>query len=99
MADVTRTTVVIYGEEYALRTDLPEEVVQAIARQVDNRMRLLAVRHPRVPSSRLAVLAAMTLAEELMKLRSEHDEAVRALQAQWRRTDKASLRGKAGAPR
>jgi cell division protein ZapA len=98
MADVTRTTVVIYGEEYPLKSDLPEEAVQALGRLVDNRMRLLAVRHPRVPAGRLAVLAAMTLAEELMTLKAEHEEALRALQAQWRRTDKSALRGKAGTP-
>jgi cell division protein ZapA len=99
MAEVTRTTVVIYGEEYPLRTDLPDEVVQAIARLVDSRMRLLAGKHPRVPAGRLAVLACMTLAEELLRLQAEHEEALRALQAQWRRGERTALRGKTGAPR
>ena len=96
MADVKRITVVIYGEEYQLRSDLPEESVQALARVVDSRIRVLATRHPRVPASRLAVLASMTFAEELMRLTAEHEETLKALQAQWRRSHQASRRKQAG---
>lgn len=90
MPDITRTSVVIYGEEYPLRSDLGDEFVQGLARMVDNRMRALAGRHPRVPSGRLAVLTALTLAEELVTLQQEHNEAVRALQARWRREGKGA---------
>jgi cell division protein ZapA len=89
MADVTRTTVVIYGEEYPLRSDLSEEFVQGLARMVDHRMRALAGRHPRVPSGRLAVLTALTLAEELVELRGEAREAE---QTRWRRENKGGAR-------
>jgi cell division protein ZapA len=99
MAELTRTTVTIYGEDYQLRSDLSEDTVEAIARFVDTRMRQLAVRHPRVPSSRLAVLASMTLAEELMRLEADHRQALEALQAQWRRSDKPALRKPVGTPR
>lgn len=92
MADVKRITVTIYGEDFQLRSDLPEESVQALARMVDSRIRVLATRHPRVPGNRVAVLAAMTFAEELMRLTAEHEETLRALQAQWRRTQQAAAR-------
>ena len=92
MSDVTRTTVVIYGEEYPLKSDLSEEFVQGLARMVDNRIRALAARHPRVPVGRLAVLTALTLAEELVQLRQEHTEAVDALQASWRRAGAKNAR-------
>ncbi len=91
VSDIVRTTVAVYGEEYQLKTDLPEEHVQALGRLVDSRIRSLAARHPRVAASRLAVLAAMTLAEELVKLKAEHEEALQALQARWRR-EKSALR-------
>jgi cell division protein ZapA len=90
LGDITRVTVAIYGEDYPLRSDQSEEMVQALGRMVDNRMRALAGRHPRVPQGRLAVLTALTLAEELMKLRAEHEETVNALQARWRRESKGS---------
>lgn len=91
MDDVVRTTVLIYGEEYLLRSDLREEEVQKLGRLVDSRMRALAARHPRVAAGRLAVLAAMTFAEEFLQLQAEHEEALKALQAQWRR-EKPALR-------
>lgn len=93
MSEIVRTTVVIYGEEYQLRTDMPEEHVQALARMVDDRIRALAAKHPRVAAGRLAVLAAMTFAEELARLKAEHEEALAALQARWRR-EKAAFRSK-----
>jgi cell division protein ZapA len=89
MADVTRTTVVIYGEELPLKSDLPEEFVQGLARIVDHRMRALASRHPRVPAGRLAVLTALTLAEELVELRGESREAE---PVRFRRESKGTVR-------
>jgi cell division protein ZapA len=93
VSETTRTTVAIFGEEYALKSDLPEDVVQGLGRMIDSRMRALAGRHPRVPSGRVAVLAALTLAEELMRAQAERDEAVRQLQQRWRRESKGSGAG------
>lgn len=81
----TRTTVTIYGEEYSLKADLPEEVVVALAHHVDSRMRILAAKSPqRVNPSRLAILAALNLAEELFRLQSDHQELTEAMQQRWR---------------
>lgn len=93
---VTRTVVAIYGEEYPLVSDLPPEAVHALGRMVDTRLRTLAAKHPRVPSTRLSILTALTLAEELARAKSEHAEAVAALQAQWRRESTARRAGQGG---
>lgn len=81
----TRTTVTIYGDEYTLKGDLPEEVVVALAHHVDSRMRILATKSPqRINSARLAVLAALNLAEELFDLQNNHQELTAAMQQRWR---------------
>jgi cell division protein ZapA len=82
---VTRTTVTIYGEEYTLKGDLPEEVVVALAHHVDSRMRILATKGPqRINTTRLAILAALNLAEELFALQNSHQELTVAMQERWR---------------
>jgi cell division protein ZapA (FtsZ GTPase activity inhibitor) len=93
---VTRTIVTIYGEDYPLVSDLPPEAVHALGRMVDTRLRMLAARHPRVPSTRLSILAALTLAEELARAKSDQAEAEAALQAQWRRESPTRRAGKGG---
>ena len=80
-----RTTVTIYGEQYTLKGDLPEEVVVALAHHVDSRMRILATKSPhRLNATRLAVLAALNLAEELFALQNKHQELTVAMQERWR---------------
>ncbi len=87
MDEPVRTSVVVYGEEYQLKGDLPEEVVEALAHHVDNRMRALAAKNPRVSPLRLAVVTAMNLTEEIFRLQAERDELVQTMQQKWRRRD------------
>ncbi len=84
MGEQIRTTVTIYGEDYPLVGDLPEDVVQALAYHVDNRIRVLASKNPRVSLNRLAVLTALNIAEEFFELQEQHQELVTAMQQQWR---------------
>ena len=84
MGEPIRTTVTIYGEDYPLVGDLPEDVVQALAYHVDNRIRVLASKNPRVSLNRLAVLTALNIAEEFFELQEQHQELVTAMQQQWR---------------
>lgn len=84
MGEPIRTTVSIYGEDYSLIGDLPEEVVQALAYHVDNRIRVLASKNPRVSQNRLAMLTALNIAEELFRLQEEHQQLVETMQHQWR---------------
>lgn len=84
MTELIRTQVSIYGEEYSLRGSLPEEIVEALAKHVDSRMRSIAAGSPGVSGSRIAVLAALNMAEELFQLQSEHEELIEAMQEQWR---------------
>lgn len=81
----TRTSVTIYGEEYTLRSDLPAEVVHSLAQHVDSLMQVLATKNPRTSNpTRLAVLAALNLAEDLFQMQGEYQELTLAMQQQWR---------------
>jgi cell division protein ZapA len=60
-----RVKVEIYGQAYNLGGDLDEVYVQKLARYVDEKMRAVADATQTVDSVRVAVLAAMAIADEL----------------------------------
>ena len=72
--------VAIYGQSYALGGDLDDAYVQELARYVDEKMSAVAATTHTVDSVRVAVLAAMAIADELHTLQQEkhlRDETLR----------------------
>ncbi len=80
-------TVRIYGENYPLRTTEPAERLEELARYVDARMRDVAASGKVVVTSKIAVLAALHIADELFRLRETaprapgHDDLEQQLSA------------------
>jgi cell division protein ZapA len=62
-------TVKIYGETYPLRTTEPADRLEELAGFVDARMREVAATGKVVVTSKIAVLAALHIADELFRLR------------------------------
>ncbi len=62
----------IYDQTYHLRGSDPE-YVQKLAEYVDNKMRQVAAQTATVDSLRLAVLAALNIADELQLVRGKYD--------------------------
>lgn len=70
MSDKNTVTVIIYGQEYTLSGDMPREYIMKLADKVDAKMReLQGVKG--LPLSKSAVLAAMLLADDLLKSEEE----------------------------
>jgi cell division protein ZapA len=61
----------IYDQIYVMKGALDEEYVKALARMVDAKMRSIATRTRTVDTLRVAVLAAMNIADECQQLRSK----------------------------
>jgi len=62
------TEVQIYGERYIIRSELNTEAMQYIARYVDKKMQQVQESTPLISTSRIAVMAALNIAEELFQL-------------------------------
>ena len=80
-----RIKVEIYGQSYTMAGDLDEGYVQELARYVDEKMSVVSAATQTVDSVRVAVLAAMAIADELHTLRQEkgdRDENLRERAAQ-----------------
>lgn len=63
--------VTIFGEEYAIRSDAPEEYTLECARYVDEAVQKAHVQGQVAEPHRAAVLAALQITDELFRSRSE----------------------------
>jgi cell division protein ZapA len=61
----------IFGQSYAVRGELEEAYVQTLAGFVDEKMRTIAEATATVDTQKIAVLAAMAIADELHNARQE----------------------------
>ncbi len=76
MYDRAITTVQIFGKEYPIASDQNPEYVRQLAAYVDEQMTEVAGGSETATSARGAVLAALTIADEYMRLRNEKEQFV-----------------------
>jgi cell division protein ZapA len=75
MADSDRVTpITILGQQYPIRTTLDPEYVVRLAAFVDEKMRAVSESTTSGDSLRLAVLAALNIADELFRCRDATDQ-------------------------
>lgn len=75
-----RVQVDIFGDQYTVKGQDSEAHVRELAQYVDKQMRNLAVRNPRLSPVKLAVLAAMNIADELKKMQEDYTSLVQLLE-------------------
>jgi cell division protein ZapA len=97
MVSTGHLTVKIYGETYPLRTAESASRLEELARFVDARMREVAASGKVVVTSKIAVLAALYIADELFRLRETPAPVVPA-DLEQRLQDLAQTLGKALEP-
>jgi cell division protein ZapA len=68
------TPITILGQQYPIRTSLDPEYVVRLAAFVDEKMRAVSESTPSGDSVRLAVLAALNIADELFRCRDATDQ-------------------------
>ena len=71
----------IYDQEYHIRGELDTEYIRTLAQFLDAKMRSIAARTHTVDSLRVAVLAALNIADEYHQLKSKHETATKQLDA------------------
>ena len=75
------TRINIYGEEYTIKSDALPEHTQAVASYVDIAIRQVMSSGAVVDSHRAAILAALSITDELFKERSGNDEMAREMRS------------------
>ena len=69
-----RVVVSIYGKEYGLVSEVDAEYIKKAAAYLDSKMREVAENYPNIPEARIAVLAALNIADELFRTKGNLDD-------------------------
>jgi cell division protein ZapA len=78
----TPVKVQIFGQPYSIRGELDETYVQELAAYVDRKMRDISDAGATVDTQKIAVLAALAIADELHNAQSEKGEREELLREQ-----------------
>jgi cell division protein ZapA len=71
--------VLIYDQEYFMRGDLNQDYIQKLAQYLDAKMRSIAERTRTVDTLRVAMLAALNVADEYHQLKARYEEVTQHL--------------------
>jgi cell division protein ZapA len=75
----------IFGQVYPVQSELDEVYMQKLAEYVDEKMRAIADMTPTVDTQKVAILAAIVIADELHSVRKERGEREELLKEQAER--------------
>lgn len=76
----TKVTVKIYGEDYVVKGYAKPGYIEGIAGYVDRKMHLIGQKNPHLSITKVAVLAALNVADELSKLQEDYDSLAKLLE-------------------
>jgi len=88
-SDTSVTSVQIFGQEYKIRGFEDRSYVERVAGYVDEKMKELARNSSSLPQERLAVLAALNIADELLQETRRSTETLLSIE---KRTDEMIAR-------
>ncbi len=71
----SRVVVTIFGKEYSILSEVDPEYIQKAANYLDSRMKEVAGSYPNIAESRVAVLAALNIADELFRSRESINDS------------------------
>lgn len=101
-AERATVRVTIFGEEYAIRTDAPQEYTLECARYVDDAVQQAHVKGQVAEAHRAAVLAALQITDELFQSRKalaeQSDGVLARLTALRERVEAVAETGGSGLP-
>jgi len=80
MSEPMSVTVTIYGQDYTLKGDADTAYVERVAALVDQKMREISQRSDLASTSKVAILAAVNLADDLLREQQKHQEALNLLE-------------------
>lgn len=90
MSEKVRTVVHIGGQEYRLSGYESEEYMHRVAIYVDRKMNEIAKQFPELSTAMIAVLAALNIADELIRERSRNQQLDELPEAQDERRETPS---------
>ena len=72
--------VYILGQKYTIKGDAPEEYIQQLANYVQDKIKEVYTNSPSITPVKASILAAITIADELHRLRNEEENLTRSIE-------------------
>ncbi|MDD2620676.1 MAG: cell division protein ZapA [Syntrophomonadaceae bacterium] len=79
-SNYNKVIVSIFSEDYIVKGNESPEYMEMLASYVDRRMKMVQQRNFNLSNTKIAVLTALNLADELNKLQEDYDEMVKSLE-------------------
>ena len=80
MSDKKNKVIVeIYGENYALKGNIEPERIMHLAAMLDDRMKKTAKANLRLSPTKIAVLTALNIADEFLRLEQDYQELLKLI--------------------
>ncbi len=76
---VNRVKVKIHHDEYTIKGNAAPRHIERVAAFVDEKMRQIEMRNPHLPLSKVAVLSAVNITDELFRLREDYEALIKLL--------------------
>jgi cell division protein ZapA len=70
----------ILGQKYTVRGDAHEEYIRELAAYVDGKLKEIHEGNPNITPLKASILASLNIADELHKLRNEHEAVARIIE-------------------
>jgi cell division protein ZapA len=70
----------ILGQKYTVKGDADEEYIKKLASYVDEKLKEIHAANPNLTPMKASILAALTIADELHKIRDEHETVARNIE-------------------
>jgi len=76
-----KAEVEIFGDSYILKGNAPPEYLEMLAEYVNQKMECIHEKSPSLTVSKVAILTAINIADELMKMKREYRNLARQMEA------------------
>ena len=70
----------ILGQKYTIKGDASEEYIKRLAAYVDEKLKEIHTANPNITPLKASIIASLNIADELHKIRDEHETAARNIE-------------------
>ena len=70
----------ILGQQYTIKGDASEEHIKRLAAYVDDKLKEIYAANPNITPLKASIIASLNIADELHKIRDEHETAARNIE-------------------
>lgn len=76
MNEAKSYTIRVFNDQYVIQSDEPDEFVYSAAQRLDKLMHEIAEKNKNIDQKKVAILAALRLANQLVHMEHQHNDAL-----------------------